>query len=80
MVQRAKENALAQGITNIDYLHLDLSDETAGLRAPSFDTLEKELFQPRGEIIIRVVDTDGDNQGTLNIDVSKAIALYIIIT
>mgnify|MGYP001491457397 CR=1 FL=1 len=53
-----------------DLSGLDLSDETAGLRAPSFDTLERELFQASGEIRIRVVDTDGDNQGTLSIDVS----------
>ena len=48
MVQRAKENALAQGITNIDYLHLDLSDEKQVYEALAAG-FDKVLIDPSRE-------------------------------
>ena len=48
MVQRAKENALAQGITNIDYQHLDLSDEKQVYEALAAG-FDKVLIDPSRE-------------------------------
>ena len=48
MVQRAKANALAQGINNVDWLHLDLSDE-ANVQRSLEGGFHKVLLDPSRE-------------------------------